>query len=138
MTLLMSPAKGKSAKLNSHCGINSGKIACLNKVAVMKEWYFLNANFIPALTAYEYRGYIISAWARPEFTNVYTSVGNVYEHGQSKSIIQIQRIEGDCFETKEQAEQYGLELCKKWIDKLHSGEEEKDRRNGRMVHGLGG
>ena len=99
----------------------------------MKEWSFLNGNFIPALTAYEYRGYIISAWARPEFTNVYTSVGNVYEHGQSKSIIQIQRIEGDCFETKEQAEQYGLELCKKWIDKLHSGEEEKDRRNGRMV-----
>ena len=134
----MSPAKGKSAKLNSHYGINSGRIVCFNKVAVMKKYSFLNGNYIPALTAYEYRGYIISAWARPEFTNGYTSVGIVYEHGQSKSIIQIQRIEGDCFETKEQAEQYGLELCKKWIDKLHSGEEEKDRRNGRMVHGLGG
>jgi len=118
--------------------MNSGKIVCLNKVAVMKECSFLNGNYIPALTAYEYRGYIISAWARPEFTNRYTSVGVVYEHGQSKSIIQIQRIEGDYFETKEQAEQYGLELFKKWIDKLHSGGEEKDRRNGRMVHGLGG
>jgi len=118
--------------------MNSGKIVCLNKVAVMKECSFLNGNYIPALTAYDYRGYIISAWARPEFTNRYTSVGVVYEHGQSKSIIQIQRIEGDYFETKEQAEQYGLELFKKWIDKLHSGGEEKDRRNGRMVHGLGG
>jgi hypothetical protein len=134
---MVSP-KEKSAKLNSHCGINSGKIVCLNKVAVMKECSFFNGNYIPALTAYEYRGYIISAWARPEFTNGYTSVGIVYEHGQSKSIIQIQRIEGDCFETKERAEQYGLELCKKWIDKLYSREEETDRRNGRMVHGLGG
>jgi hypothetical protein len=48
---LHGPAKGKSAKLNSHYGINSGGIVCFNKVAVMKEWSFLNANYIPALTA---------------------------------------------------------------------------------------
>jgi hypothetical protein len=117
VTLFMAPAKGKSAKLNSHYGINSGGIVCFNKVAVMKEWSFLNASYIPALTAYEYRGYIISAWARPESTNAYTSVGIVYDRGRFGTIIQIQRIEDELFETKEQAEQHGLELCKEWIDK---------------------
>jgi hypothetical protein len=83
----------------------------------MKEYSFLNGKIIPALTAYEYRGYIISAWARPEFADGSTSVGIVYEWGQFGAIIQIQRIEGELFETKEQAEQHGIELCKEWIDK---------------------
>jgi hypothetical protein len=109
--------KGKSAKLNSHYGINSGGVVCLNKVAVMKEWSFLNDSYIPVLTAYEYRGYIISAWARPESTNSSTSIGIVYVRGQFGSMIQVQRIEGKLFETKEQAEQHGIGLCKEWIDK---------------------
>jgi hypothetical protein len=113
----MAPAKGKSATLSSHYGINSGRIVWFNKGAVMKEWSFLNARYLPALTAYEYRGYIISAWARSEFTNGYTSVGIVYDRGQFGKIIQVQRIEGELFETKEQAEQHGVELCKEWIDK---------------------
>jgi hypothetical protein len=81
----------------------------------MKECAFLNSS--PALTAYEYRGYIVSAWARPEFANGSTSVGIVYKRGQVGSIIQVQRIEGELFESKEEAEQQGLELCKEWIDK---------------------
>ena len=117
VTLFMAPAKGKSAKLNSHYGINSGGIVCFNKDAVMKQCSFLNDSYIPVLTAYEYRGYIISAWARPESTNGSTSVGIVYARGQFGSIIQVQRIEGELFETKEQAEQHGVELCKEWIDK---------------------
>jgi len=112
----MPTAKEKSPKLNSHYGVNSGKIVCFNKVAVMKEYSFLNGNYIPALIAYEYRGYVISAWARPESTNSSTSVGIVYERGQFGSIIQVHRIEGECFEIKEQAEQHGLQLCKEWID----------------------
>jgi hypothetical protein len=83
----------------------------------MKEWSFLNASYLPALTAYEYRDYIISAWARPESTNDYTSVGIVYDRGQFGKIIQVQRIEGELFETKKQAEQHGVGLCKEWIDK---------------------
>jgi len=114
--LSMPTANEKSAKSNSHYGINSGGIVCFNKVAVMKEYSFLNGNYIPALTAYEYRGCIISAWARPESTNSSTSVGIVYERGQFGSIIQVHRIEGERFETKEQAEQHGLQLCKEWID----------------------
>src|SRR5215510_1181551 len=94
--LPMPTAKEKSAKLNSHYGINSGEIVCFNKVAVMKEYCFLNGSYIPALTAYEYRDYIISAWARPESANSSTSVGIVYEREQLGSIIQVHRIEGEC------------------------------------------
>jgi hypothetical protein len=115
--LPMSHVERKSAKLNSHYGINSGGIGCFNKITVMKEKSFLNGNYIPALTAYEYRGYIISAWARPEPANGSTSVGIIYEQRQFGSLIQVQRIEGDWFETKEQAEKHGVELCKQWIDK---------------------
>ena len=82
----------------------------------MKERAFFS-NLVPAVTAYEYRGYIISAWARPEFTTGFTSVGVVYERVQFGSIIQVQRIEGELFDTKEQAEQHGVGLCKEWIDK---------------------
>jgi hypothetical protein len=112
----MAHVERKSAKLNSHYGINSGGIVCFNKVTVMKEKSFLNGNYIPALTAYEYRGYIISAWARPEPANGSTSVGIVYEQRQFGSLIQVQRIEGGWFETKEQAEKHGVDLCKQWID----------------------
>jgi hypothetical protein len=77
----------------------------------------LNSSYIPALTAYEYRGHIITAWARPEFTNGSTSVGIVYKRARLGSILQVQRIEGQLFETKGQAEQHGVELCKQWIDK---------------------
>ena len=83
----------------------------------MKDESFLNGSYIPALIAYKYRGYIISAWARPESTNGSTSVGIVYERGQFGSIIQVQRIEGELFEIKEQAEQHGVGLCKEWIDR---------------------
>jgi hypothetical protein len=44
-------------------------------------------------------------------------VGIVYDRGQFGTIIQVQRIEGELFETKKQAEQHGVELCKEWIDK---------------------
>lgn len=74
-------------------------------------------SLVPALTVYEYRGYIISAWARPEFTNGYTAVGIVYEQDDCGSIIRVQRIVGELFESKEHAEQHGIGLCKEWIDK---------------------
>jgi hypothetical protein len=54
---------------------------------------------------------------KTRISNGSTSVGIVYDRGQFGSMIRVQRIEGECFETKEQAEQHGLELCKEWIDK---------------------
>jgi hypothetical protein len=74
-------------------------------------------NQIPSLTFYEYNGYVIGAWARPELTKGSTSIGVVYKWDKFGSMIQVQRIEGKLFETQEQAEQHGLRLCKDWIDK---------------------
>jgi hypothetical protein len=79
---------------------------------------FHNGSYLPALTTYEYKGYIIGGWARPEFMNGLTSVGVVYKRDELGSIILVQRIVGESFESKEQAEQRGLELCKEWIDTL--------------------
>jgi hypothetical protein len=95
---------------------------------MMKECSLLNGSFVPALPAYEYVGHIISAWARPEFANGSASVGVVYEQGQFGSIIQVQRIEGELFESKEQAERHGLELCKEWIDKQNNTKRETQKR----------
>ena len=78
---------------------------------------FLNGSFVPALTAYEYRGYIIMTWARPE-SNGYTSVGIVCKRDEFGSIIKIERIEGVLFGIKKQAEHHGVELSKAWIDNL--------------------
>jgi hypothetical protein len=75
-----------------------------------------------------YKGFHISAWARPEYGKGSTSVGIVYEQGQSGSIIQVQRIEGELFESEEQAEQHGLELCKEWIDKQKNPRKEMQKR----------
>jgi hypothetical protein len=82
----------------------------------MKECFFLSDNFIPALTAYEYRGYIISACSRPELTNGSTSVGIVCKRDEFGAIIRVQRIVGELCDSKEQAEQHGLALCREWID----------------------
>jgi hypothetical protein len=71
-----------------------------------------HTNQNPSLTFYEYRGYVIGAWARPESTKGSTSIGLVYKWDKFGSMIQVQKIEGKSFESKEQAEQHGLELCK--------------------------
>jgi hypothetical protein len=93
----------------------------------MKQYFFLNGSFIPALTGYQYGGYIICAWARPESTNGYTSFGIVYTRDQLGSIIQVKRIEGELFGSKEQAEQHGIGLCKEWIDKIELNTEQPQR-----------
>jgi hypothetical protein len=95
----------------------------------MKEYSFLNGGFVPALTAYEYRGYIIAAWARPELMNRSTSVGIVYRRDPLGAIIQVKRIVGALFDSKEQAEQHGVELCKEWIDNLIELNTEQPQRN---------
>jgi hypothetical protein len=95
----------------------------------MKEYSFLNGGFVPALTAYEYRGYIIAAWARPELANRSTSVGIVYRRDQFGEIIQVQRIVDELFDSKEQAEQHGIERCKEWIDNRFELETERPQRN---------
>jgi hypothetical protein len=87
---------------------------------VAKRFMAHRDDFIPALTAHEYKGFMISAWARPESTKGSSSVGIVYKRDKLGSIIQVKRIEGELFGSKEQAEQHGVELCKEWIDNLSS------------------
>ena len=86
------------------------------EIRVEFQGFFSVSDIIPPVTAHEYRGYIIGAWARAELTNGFTSVGIVYKRGQYGSVMQVQRIEGELFKSKEQAEQHGVELCKEWID----------------------
>ena len=78
--------------------------------------------------AFEYEEYYISAWARPEFTNGYTSVAIVSKQIRPGSFVQVQRIEGRFFHIKDEAEQHGLELCKKWIDKQTIAKKEMQKR----------
>jgi hypothetical protein len=70
-----------------------------------------STNQIPSVTFYEDRGHVNGAWARPELTKGSTSVGLIYKRDGFGSMIQVQRIEGKLFESKEQAEQHGQELC---------------------------
>ncbi len=37
--------------------------------------------------------------------------------GRLSSIVEVQRIQGPIFNSKEAAEEHGLKLCKDWIDK---------------------
>lgn len=37
--------------------------------------------------------------------------------GRLGSIVEVKRIQGSVFDSKEAAEQRGLQLCKEWIDK---------------------
>src|SRR5262245_3593752 len=59
-----------------------------------------DGGHIPALTAYEYRGYIITAWARPEFPNGSTSVGIVYKGEQLGSITQVKESRASYLKVK--------------------------------------
>jgi hypothetical protein len=72
---------------------------------------------IPSLTSYDYRGYVIGAWARPELKKGSTSFGVVCNRDKFDLMIQVQRIERKLFANKEEAERHGLELCKNWIDR---------------------
>jgi hypothetical protein len=60
---------------------------------------FLNGDFIPTLTTYDYKGYMISAWAKPELTNGSTSVGIVFKRDKLGSIMQVKRIVGKLLES---------------------------------------
>ena len=60
-----------------------------------------HGNQIPSLTFYEYRGFVIGAWARPELAKGATSVGVVFKQDKFGSMIQVHRIEGKLFESKE-------------------------------------
>jgi hypothetical protein len=45
------------------------------------------------------------------------SQGTIFRPGRLGSIVEIKHIKGSVFNSKEAAEEHGLNLCKDWIDK---------------------
>jgi len=63
-----------------------------------------------------YKDHPIYGVAVPAPENQFYSRGLVFDRDLNQTI-EIQRIESNrTFKTKQQAEKYGLELCKDWID----------------------
>jgi hypothetical protein len=63
-----------------------------------------------------YKGHPIYGVALPAPENQWYSRGLVFDRDLNQTI-EIQRIESNrTFKTKKQAEKYGFELCKAWID----------------------
>jgi hypothetical protein len=54
------------------------------------------------------------------------SQGIVFRSGPRGSVIEVERLEGDVFQTKQAAEDHGLELAKKWV-RTQSRESKKIR-----------
>ena len=66
----------------------------------------------------EYNGFLVDGSvtiAHPNCTN-WQSLGTVYSVKTRTSLVQIRRIEGQSFATKEAAIQHGLELARRWVD----------------------
>jgi hypothetical protein len=67
----------------------------------------------------QYKGFLIDGSAVPTFATGFDwySQGIVLRPGRLSSIVEIKRLQGPIFNSKEDAEQHGLQLCKDWIDK---------------------
>ena len=65
-----------------------------------------------------YKGFLIDGSAIPTFATGFDwySQGSILCPGRLCSILEVKRIQGPIFNSKEAAEQHGLELCKDWID----------------------
>jgi len=64
-----------------------------------------------------YKGYPIYGVAVPAPEHRFYSRGLVFDRDLNQTV-EIKRIESNrIFKTKKQAENYGLELCKAWVDK---------------------
>ena len=65
-----------------------------------------------------YKGFLIDGSAVPTFATGFDwySQGIVLRPGRLSSIV-VKRFQGPIFNSKEEAEEHGLKLCKDWIDK---------------------
>jgi hypothetical protein len=66
-----------------------------------------------------YKDFLITGSAIPTFATGFDwySQGTIFRRGQLGSIVEIRRIRGVIFNSKEEAEQHSLEVCKSWINK---------------------
>ena len=67
-----------------------------------------------------YKEFLITSSAVPTFATRFEwySQGTILRPGRLSSVVEIKRIRGPIFNSKEAAEEHGLQLCKDWIDKL--------------------
>ena len=65
-----------------------------------------------------YKGFLISGSAMPTFATGFNwySQGTVLRPRRLSSIIEVKRIQGTIFNSKEAAEEDGFKLCRDWID----------------------
>jgi len=65
-----------------------------------------------------YKGFLIDGSAVPTFATGFDwySQGIVLRLGRLSSIVEVKRIQGPVFNSKEEGEEHGLKLCKNWID----------------------
>jgi hypothetical protein len=66
-----------------------------------------------------YTGFLIDGSAVPTFATRFEwySQETILRPGRLGSIVEVQRIQGPIFTSKEAAEEHGLKLCREWIDK---------------------
>jgi hypothetical protein len=66
-----------------------------------------------------YKDFLITSSAVPTFVTRFEwyAQGIVLRPARLRSIVEVQRIKGPIFNSKEAAEEHGLKLCKDWIDK---------------------
>jgi hypothetical protein len=66
-----------------------------------------------------YKGFLIDGSAVPTFATGFDwySQGVILRPGRVTSIVEVRRIKGPIFNSKEAAEEHGLKLCRDWIDK---------------------
>jgi hypothetical protein len=66
-----------------------------------------------------YKDFLITSSAVPTFATGFDwySHGIILRPRRLSSIVEVKRIEGPVFNSKEAAEEHGLKLCKDWIDK---------------------
>jgi hypothetical protein len=65
-----------------------------------------------------YQDFLIAGSAIPTFATGFDwyAQGTIFRTGHLGSIVEIRRIRGAIFSSKEEAEQHGLELCRFWIN----------------------
>lgn len=81
------------------------------------------------VTISEYNGYLIYGRAvetRPDLS-YWQSQGIVFIKIPQDATMEIQRLEGDFFQTKQAAEEDGLKLCKEWIGEQRAMPEDSVR-----------
>ena len=66
-----------------------------------------------------YKGFLIDGSAVPTFATGFDwySQGIILRPGRLSSIVEVKRIKGPIFNSKDAAEEHGLQLCRDWIDK---------------------